>query len=330
MSYLHLFPVLSELTPESFDFDYASRVPVSSIISIVIGLILAVAVPILLFVYVKHRFRLEPAVALYSLLAYMLGGYLIPNLVIMLCEYIDTKNGMFSSNPILYYALISIFSATILLLSIWFSIRLLKRRCSLTLGSSILFTLCLIIVPLCTQTISILGSYLSAGTSINQGNLPDIISNMIEQGSTRDEIQTLLDAVDSLCTTGFWYYLIVAIDSLLQIPIQLPVCAILAGKQEGKVPSSHVKLAFAVEGLYAIAMILRRAAMNESVIIAELPLVAAAVISVLIAWKVVKQYLADDLKKLLGKPNPAVNKKDDGKGNGNGGHKMPKIVMPKD
>ena len=120
MSYLHLLPVLSELTPESFDFDYAARVPVSSIISIVIGLILAVAVPILLFVYVKHRFRLEPAVALYSLLAYMLGGYLIPNLVIMLCEYIDTKNGMFSSNPILYYALISIFSAAILLLSIWF------------------------------------------------------------------------------------------------------------------------------------------------------------------------------------------------------------------
>lgn len=330
MNSIHFFTVLRELTPDDFGFDYAQRVTVPSMISMVFSIILAIAVPVLLFLYLKHRYKLEPYVALYSLLAYMLGGYLIPNILGIALQWVDFQTGIFTESETLYYILVSLLTVGLILAAIWIAMKFVRRRTKISLGLSVLFALCLCIIPLCTQTISYLGNYLSIAATVNNGGLRDIVAGMLEQeDTTREQVEGLLEAIGFLCSGEVLYYLMMALDVLLMIPIQAGVCAILGGILTNRIPRAHTKLVLLIEAVYAAALLLRNVGFTDSLVFAELLYLITAAVSLFVAYREAKQYMADDLSRLFGKPNPELNNKNNDNKPGTG-HKMPKIVMPKD
>ena len=318
--------VLREMTPDDFGFDYAQRVPIVSIVFMILGMILAIAVPVFAFIWLKRRYKLEPTVALYSLVAYMLGGYLLPNVLGIGLQWIDLQTGIFSANEIVYYLLISLLSAGLMILSIWLGMKMLCTRGPVTFGSSLLFGVCLLIVPLCTQTITTLGNYVAVSQTVNNGGLYDVINTMItESGSTEEEVAGLLDAIQFLVDGETIYYLMVALDVLLLMPIHISACVIYGGIAGKQLPKTYGKFVFIIEGLYAAAMFVRYIGVINSVYLSELLYLTVAVISVMTTYRIAKQTMPDQLAKLFGKPDPVLT----GKAEENP-HKMPKIVMPKD
>lgn len=330
MNSIHFLRVLKELTPDDFGFDYAQRVSVPSMISMAAGIILAIAVPVLLFLYLKRRYKLEPYAALYSLLAYMIGGYLIPNIVGIALNWVDYRTGFFTANETVYYILVSLITAGLILAAVWIAMKFVRRRTKISLGLSVFFAMCLCIVPLCTQTISYLGNYLSIAATVNNGGLYDIVADMLQQeDTTREQVEGLLEAIGFLCSGQVVYYLMMALDVLLMIPIQAGVCILLGGIFTNRIPGSHTKLVFLIEAIYAVALALRNVLLSDSVVFSELLYLVTAAVSLFIAYREAKQYMPDDLAKLFGKPDPDLNQKNNGNKPGTG-HKMPKIVMPKD
>lgn len=69
------------MVPEDFAFDYAMRVPVLSIILMVIALAVMIAVPVYLIIRMKNRFRFDVYALTFGLLAYMVGVGIIPTVI---------------------------------------------------------------------------------------------------------------------------------------------------------------------------------------------------------------------------------------------------------
>lgn len=330
MKFILMHPELAGLTPEDFGYDYTQRVPVLSIFAMILSIILAVAVPVVIILYVKKRYKLDSQVIIYGLLSYMAGAYLLPYLFYIGMQYIDSATGFFSANELIYSILMSVITAGLELAALFIGLRMAHKRTPLTLGNIITFAVIFCVFPLLTQTISNLGNYLSVSITVNQGGLRDAVANMIESGeSTREDVDGLLTAMTSLFTENFFYYIFMALDVLLLLFMRAGLCVFLGGSILGILPKPQKYFSLLIAGLYAATMLLRYCGLVESYVIAELLYFLLAVISMLLAYRAVAQFMPEDLKRLLGKPDPSLNPKNNKPGN-NTGHKMPKIVMPKD
>lgn len=328
MKLIHLLPVLTEMTPDDFGFDYTSKVPTLSMIAMVLSIILAIAVPIILFLYLKRRFRLNPQPVIYGLLAYMLGAYLIPSFISMGLQAINSATGIFDAVPFAYAALVAIMVAALELASLYLGMKFMLKRSPLTLGIALLFAILFNAFPLLQQTVSTQIDYLSISATINQTGMYEIVADLIEEGTAdKETIQKLLDSVSSLISSDFFYYILLALDILLMIPIHMGICAILAGRINGTIPKEGGRLIFIISGVYAISTFLRYMNIISSPLIAELIYVMIGAASLYLAYRLLQAFQPDDLKRLLGKPDPSLKKKKDDK---NQKPKMPKIVMPKD
>ncbi len=327
MKLIHLLPVLAEMTPDDFGFDYAQRVPTLSMAAMVISMLLAILVPVLIFFYLKRRFRLNPQPVIYGLLAYMLGAFIIPTVFSIGLQALDSVTGIFTAAPILYAVVVALIVALLELASIYLGMKFMRKRVELTLGTALLFAIMFNAFPLFQQTISSQIDYFSISSTINQGSLYDIVAEMIADGtSDKETIQGLLDSVSFLINSDFFYYILLALDGILMIPIHMGICAILAGSMNKKIPKEASRLVLAITGVYALSVFLRYSGIISSPAFAELICLMIGAASLYLAYRLLQAFQPDDLKRLLGKPDknlkPAA--KEEPK------KKMPKIVMPKD
>lgn len=328
MKLIHALPVLSAMTPDDFGFDYASKVPTLTMAAMVFSIILAVAVPVFLFFYLKRRFRLNPQAVIYGLLAYMLGAYLLPTFLGIGLQFVDKATGIFTAVPILYSILIAIIIAALELASLYLGMKSMKKRTELTLGMALLFAILFNAFPLLQQTISSEVDYISIAATINQGGMYEIVTGMIEEGTAEKEtIQKLLDSVSSMINSDFFYYILLALDVLLMIPIHMGMCAVLAGRINNTIPKEGGRLVFIISGVYALSVFLRYSSLISSALIAELIYIMIGAASCYLAYRLLQSFQPDDLKRLFGKPDLSLKKKKNDK---NDKPKMPKIVMPKD
>lgn len=331
MNFIPLLPELAGLTPEDFAYDYSQRIPVTSIIAMVLAIILAVAVPILIFIYVKKRYSLNSQIIIYGLLSYMLGGYLLPYLIMIGLQLLDSSTGIFTAVPAVYAVLISVITAVLEFAALYLGLRFIHKRTPINVGNAILFAVFFCVFPLLTQTISNLGSYLSVSITVNGGGLRDAVANMIEANeTTKADVESLLAAMTSLFTESFFYYIFMVLDVLLLLLVRAGVCILLAGGMLGKLKKPQTYYSFIIIALYAAIMFLRYCGAVENYVFAELLYLVLAVVSLFFAYHALSHFMQDDLKRLTGKPDPALNKKKDDDKPGSSGHKMPKIVMPKD
>ena len=88
------------MVPEDFAFDYAMRVPVLSIILMVIALAVMIAVPVYLIIRMKNRFRFDDVYALTFGLCYMVGVGIIPTVIELLAAQIAPVKEFLSSNTV--------------------------------------------------------------------------------------------------------------------------------------------------------------------------------------------------------------------------------------
>ena len=323
---------VTSMVPEDFAFDYAMRVPVLSIILMVIALAVMIAVPVYLIIRMKNRFRFDVYALTFGLLAYMVGVGIIPTVIELLAAQIAPVKEFLSANTVaadvMHVTFLIVFSFLAIFVCSRFSMRHSLRKNmdpeeanlpenkNNAFASSVLLGLGVGLLPIVTQGLSYVMSYLSAAISINQGQLISSVSSMLTEGMEPSEIQNGLNSMAEFIQTPSLEFLFLGTDLVFQMLTFLGV-AVLIG----------IFKAVCVQLIFGIFFAVRATGVIESVAVCEIIYIVIAALSLAAAWTELKTYMPDDLEKFLGKPDPTRK---------NGGpknqppHKMPKIVMPKD
>lgn len=314
------------MVPEDFVFDYSSRVPILSIIFMVIAMALIIAVPCYLLFRMKNRFHFELYALTFGLLAYMVGVGILPSVAELLLAQIPPLKSFLTDHVVyadlLHAVLLVVFSFA----AIWVCMRFaLRKSASVFAGAAIMGT-AVGLLPILTQGLSYLMSYLSASISINQGQLVNSVTSMLEDAMAPEEIQSGLDSMAAFIETPSYEFLFLGTDLVLQLATFLGV-SILLGIYIGRKAKTSLYKALAVQLVFGIFFGLRCTGALKSSILCEVIYLAVAAFSILIAWTELKTYLPADLEKFLGKPDPKLTNRG---GKDDKPHKMPKIVMPKD
>lgn len=330
---------VSSMVPEDFAFDYAMRVPVLSIIFMVISLAIMIAVPVYLIIRMKNRFRFDVYAMTFGLLAYMVGVGILPSVIELLAAQIAPVKEFLSANTvaadILHVTLLIVFSFLAILICSRFSLNHSWQKNAESDGtpeqknafaSSAILGLGVGILPIVTQGLSYVMSYVSAAISINQGQLSSSVSSMISEGMDATEIQSGLDSMANFIQTPSQEFLFLGTDLIFQMATFLGVSILIGIFLSRKAKTSMFK-AIAVQLLFGIFFAVRATGVIESSAICEVIYIVIAAISLVSAWSELKTYMPDDLEKFLGKPDPSRQNK--GPKN-QPPRKMPKIVMPKD
>lgn len=193
-------------------------------------------------------------------------------------------------------------------------------------ASSVLLGLGVGLLPIVTQGLSYVMSYLSAAISINQGQLISSVSSMLTEGMEPSEIQNGLNSMAEFIQTPSQEFLFLGTDLVFQLLTFLGVAVLIGIFLNRKAKTSMFK-AICVQLIFGIFFAVRATGVIENVAVCEIIYIVIAALSLATAWTELKTYMPDDLEKFLGKPDPSRK---------NGGpknqppHKMPKIVMPKD
>ena len=193
-------------------------------------------------------------------------------------------------------------------------------------ASSVLLGLGVGLLPIVTQGLSYVMSYLSAAISINQGQLISSVSSMLTEGMEPSEIQNGLNSMAEFIQTPSLEFLFLGTDLVFQLLTFLGVAVLIGIFLNRKAKTSMFK-AICVQLIFGIFFAVRATGVIENVAVCEIIYIVIAALSLATAWTELKTYMPDDLEKFLGKPDPSRK---------NGGpknqppHKMPKIVMPKD
>ena len=313
---------VTSMVPEDFAFDYAMRVPVLSIILMVIALAVMIAVPVYLIIRMKNRFRFDVYALTFGLLAYMVGVGIIPTVIELLAAQIAPVKEFLSANTVaadvMHVTFLIVFSFLAIFVCSRFSMRHSLRKNmdpeeanlpenkNNAFASSVLLGLGVGLLPIVTQGLSYVMSYLSAAISINQGQLISSVSSMLTEGMEPSEF--------------------LGTDLVFQMLTFLGVAVLIGIFLNRKAKTSMFK-AVCVQLIFGIFFAVRATGVIESVAVCEIIYIVIAALSLAAAWTELKTYMPDDLEKFLGKPDPTRK---------NGGpknqppHKMPKIVMPKD
>ena len=333
---------VTSMVPEDFAFDYAMRVPVLSIILMVIALAVMIAVPVYLIIRMKNRFRFDVYALTFGLLAYMVGVGIIPTVIELLAAQIAPVKEFLSANTVaadvMHVTFLILFSFLAIFVCSRFSMRHSLRKNmdpeeanlpenkNNAFASSVLLGLGVGLLPIVTQGLSYVMSYLSAAISINQGQLISSVSSMLTEGMEPSEIQNGLNSMAEFIQTPSLEFLFLGTDLVFQLLTFLGVAVLIGIFLNRKAKTSMFK-AVCVQLIFGIFFAVRATGVIESVAVCEIIYIVIAALSLAATWTELKTYMPDDLEKFLGKPDPTRK---------NGGpknqppHKMPKIVMPKD
>ena len=330
---------VASMVPEDFAFDYTMRVPVLSIVFMVIALIVMITVPVYLLMRMKNRFRFDVYAMTFGLLAYMVGVGIMPSVVELLVAQIAPAKEFLSANAvaadILHVTLLIVFSFASIFLFFRFSLRHSFQKNvdpeapaeeKNAFASSVIFGIGVGLLPIVTQGLSYVMSYISAAISINQGQLASSVTSMINEGMNATEIQDGLDSMATFIQTPSQEFLFLGTDLVFQMITFLGVSLLIGMFLSRKAKTSMFK-AVGVQLIFGIFFAVRATGVIESSAICELIYIVVAALSIVAAWSELKTYMPDDLKKFLGKPDP---KRQSGGPKNQPPHKMPKIVMPKD
>ncbi len=330
---------VASMVPEDFAFDYTMRVPVLSIVFMVIALIVMITVPVYLLMRMKNRFRFDVYAMTFGLLAYMVGVGIMPSVVEFLVAQIAPAKEFLSANAvaadILHVTLLIVFSFASIFLFFRFSLRHSFQKNvdpaapaeeKNAFASSVIFGIGVGLLPIVTQGLSYVMSYISAAISINQGQLALSVTSMINEGMNTAEIQDGLDSMATFIQTPSQEFLFLGTDLVFQMITFLGVSLLIGMFLSRKAKTSMFK-AVGVQLIFGIFFAVRATGVIESSAICELIYIVVAALSIVAAWSELKTYMPDDLKKFLGKPDP---KRQSGGPKNQPPHKMPKIVMPKD
>ncbi len=330
---------VTSMLPEDFVFDYSMRVPVLSIIFMVIALIVMVAVPVYLLMRMKNRFRFDVYGMTFGLLAYMVGVGILPSVVELLIAQITPAKEFLSANTVaadvLHVTLLIVFSFAAVFFFSRFSLRHSFQKNAdpdasaekkNAFASSAIFGIGVGLLPIVTQGLSYVMSYISAAISINQGQLTSSVASMINEGMDTAEIQDGLDSMATFIQTPSQEFLFLGTDLIFQMITFLGVSLLIGIFLSRKAKTSMFK-AIGVQLIFGIFFAVRATGVIESSAICELIYIIVAALSIAAAWTELKTYMPDDLEKFLGKPDP---KRQNRGPKNQPPHKMPKIVMPKD
>lgn len=317
-----------DMTPEEFIFDYASRVPVLSIVFMGISLFLMILVPIFVLFRTKNRFRFDMMALFYGLLAYMLGLGVLPSVLEILLGLIPSVRTMVTESVVIGGTLHSIFLAVLSFASISLCLRLTMKKSPNVLGAAVYLGTAITIMPILTQGITYLMSYLSAAISINQGQLADSVAAMIAEGNTAADIQQGLDSMTDFIQTPALDFLYIGIDLTFQLAYFLGLTILLACCIGRKAPKSTLYKAFGLQAVFCVFYTLRCCGLLENILLCAAFYLVLSGASLFLAYRETSLCIPDELAKFMGKPDASLsirrNKNDDKP------HKMPKIVMPKD
>ena len=319
-----------ELTAESFEFDYSTAIPASTIAGMITAVVISIVIPVLIFLYLRRRFRMDSLSLLYGIMAYLAGSSLAPNILNIGFQFIDNQTHIFSSAPYIYYAINAVLVAFLEFGAIYLGLKLIGRRHKVLFGDCLYFAFFFSITPILTQTLSYIGNHFSYAVSINQSGMKAIVENMIKNEATKEQINLLLESVNTLKDLSFFYYIMMALDVLLLLPMHASLSVIIGGQLSGSIPKSRKKEVFCILASYSIAVIVHSFLAYNQILGFIAAYLAVAVIAAVLGYLVLKSFMPEDLKKLTGKPDPSVKDRPQDKNKPGSGHKMPKIVMPKD
>ena len=314
-------------TVADFTFDYSSRVPASSIVCMVIGLILMLVPAIWLFVHLIRRFRLEPAGVGLGMLAGMISMLFVPVIVGTIAGRSESFNAFMSSNTPAKMIVYSLLNVVPVAACLYFGLKISIKRSTSPFACAVFFALGMGVTPMFAGGLPNLMNYLSAALSINQGQMERLIQQVIDQGtSTKEEIQLGLDSMAEFIGTPAFSFLAEPLGLFLQMLIYIGTCILAAGYFAGKSPKASLYKSLGVYGLYAVSLYVEQA-VSSTVLAAVLNFILAA-IALSLAYLDLRAYLHDEWNQFTHKPDP--DKRDPGEVKEEPKKKMPKIVMPKD
>lgn len=324
---LQLLPVLASITPDDFGFDYAARVPIATIVIMFLSIILAIAIPIVLFIHVQRRYELDGFVLVIGLLAYLIGGYIAPALLTAALQALGNAAGAeFGGTG--FSAVMAAAESVLVLLALWIGLKICRRRWTLHLGNLIIYAVGFTLLPFMMNTVTNNMNLLSTAFTVNEGQIRDGIQNYLDSttGETEEEMRSYLgDMFDYLRQlTGFHpaYWMFLTLCLFMILPNMFGFAVITGGILAGMIPSSERKTGAAAAVVYIGTGILESLVPLEGAWLAFLLYLAGAAAAFLPACLLAKKYLPEDVETFRGK-SIAQKKKEQH-------DPFPDIHMPKD
>ncbi len=321
LSTMGLLAAAADVSSISMD----QKVPIMTIICILLSLVLCIGVPIAFFILIRRRIRMVGQAVIFGVLVYMLASSVLVQFTYILIVMMPGAESLLETNRPLS-AIVSV-SVTALyeVLGFYLGLKLLKRTVErrgvkLDMGCALLFSLGYTAAAVIAVSSANLLQYLMVATSINSTGMQALAEGVAEG----DERNNFIIAMDEFIHSPSSQYLLEGVSSVFQFIFRTCLAVLCYGAVSGKMKGTTMAVAVGAEAVFVIPQLLIYLEVFPTMWLAEICYLVIDAVLLYYVIRAVKVYMKEDWEKLMKKPE------DINRPGGTAPKKMPKIVMPKD
>lgn len=283
----------------------ADKVPLISIVSIIVSAMLVVAVPTLSIFFLRKRCQMTLRSMMYGISFYVFTGYLLQQIVSAVIYSIGKGNP--GVGGIILYTFITVVFEV---LGIYGGMLLLRRFLS-GVNNVAGFAVGYGAIELILAMGFVVFMFITMILALNSAGLDAAVSAYPE--ADREEIRQIFQ---SLIQMPWYEYVIYGIQAVLIAVFRYCTVGVVYGVSIGKLEKKGMFLAAAFCLVFRLPDILYQLEAVKSPLLIEILFVLVTAVIAAVTWKVVNQFMKEEVTEIFTVPKKAVQK-------------MPKIVMPK-
>lgn len=272
-------------------------VPTLALVFMGISLVLILAVPIVLFFYIKKRFKLNPRALLNGVLVYMAACMLLPQLISIGLAMIPGLGDTLKSNATLAGVVMGLVIAALQMAGLLLGAKYLMKNAGF--GSYLFYGLGFTVLEAFMQTATNLFSYLSLAMSVNQVGTAQLIQEVQESNPEQSEeaVKALYDFIGAPAVN----YLSYGLDSTLKVIFILCVAVLIYAVSKKIGPKYLTLLVLGFIFLFNVPNLLFQAGLYSSMWVAEAMYLVITAGCAYFTYRLVKGSMPDELKNLTRK-----------------------------
>lgn len=272
-------------------------VPTLALVFMGISLVLILAVPIVLFFYIKKRFKLNPRALLNGVLVYMAACMLLPQLISIGLAMIPGLGDTLKSNATLAGVVMGLVIAALQMAGLLLGAKYLMKNAGF--GSYLFYGLGFTVLEAFMQTATNMFSYLSLAKSVNQVGTAQLIQEVQESNPEQSEeaVKALYDFIGAPAVN----YLSYGLDSTLKVIFILCVAVLIYAVSKKIGPKYLTLLVLGFIFLFNVPNLLFQAGLYSSMWVAEAMYLVITAGCAYFTYRLVKGSMPDELKNLTRK-----------------------------
>ncbi len=283
----------------------ADRVPLISVVSIIVSALLIVAVPTASILFLWKRCKVTLGSVMYGISFYIFTGYLLQQIASVVVYQVT--GGDPGAAGIFSYAIVTVLFEA---LGIYGGM-LILRRFFPGIRNGAGFAVGYASIELIMAAGFVVFMFITMIIALNSAGLESAVLDYPE--ADREEIRTIFQTLIQMP----WYeYAIYGVQAVLIALFRYCVTALLYGVSIGKLHRKWIALSAALCLLFRLPDIVYQLGLMESPLLIEILFVFVTAVIAAIVWKTVNQFMKEEVEQvMLPKKKPLP--------------KMPKIIMPK-